>query len=166
MHPSSATSTTSYSDLPTVCIPVICQHLGSSDPKPIVRVRTVNHDFHDHSVHAVAQSVLRHLEAITYRTIESPAERLRIVQHYLGSMTDKSYLPDAARRQILLELCRIVNSLASQQFNSGWRAMVAQFNSESDEMRTQLQPAMDRCGARVELYGNGGVNFAFKSPAW
>ena len=81
-------------------------------------------------------------------------------------MTNKRYLPELTRLPILLELCRIVNTLPNQAFNTGWRAMVAQFNSESAEMRTHLQPAMDRCGARVELYGDGSVEFAFKGPAW
>lgn len=81
-------------------------------------------------------------------------------------MTNKHYLPEPARLPILLELCRIVSSLTNKEFNAGWRALVAQFNAESDVMRSQLQPAMDRCGGNVELYGDGGVDFAFKTPAW
>lgn len=166
MNSSAITSAASYSDLPTLCIPVICRQLGQSGPQPILRVRTVNQDFHDHSAHALADSILRHLKTVNFRTTESPAERLRIVGQNLTSMTNKHYLPEPARLPILLELCRIVSSLTNKEFNAGWRALVAQFNAESDVMRSQLQPAMDRCGGNVELYGDGGVDFAFKTPAW
>ena len=166
MHPTTSTPAVSFSDLPTLCIPIICRQLGLSGPAPIVRVRTVNQDFHDHSGHALAESILRRLKAVDYRTVESPEERLRIFQHYMQSMTNKNYLPEQARRPILSELCRIVTSLANKQFHSAWCDMVAQFNSESAELRAQLQPDMDRNGAKVDLYDDGGVEFTFKTPAW
>ena len=166
MHPATTTHAARFSDLPTLCIPIMCRQLGLSGPAPIVRVRTVNQDFHEHSGHALAESIFGRLKAVNYRTIESPVERLRIFQQYLQSMTKKNYLPEPARLPILRELCRIVNSLANKEFNSAWRDMVAQFHSESDEMRAQLQADMDACGGRCELYGDGGVAFTFKTPAW
>jgi hypothetical protein len=144
----------------------MCRQLGLSGPAPIVRVRTVNQDFHDHSGQPLAESILRRLKAVNYRTVESPVERLRIFRHYLQSMTNKNYLPEHARRPILSELCRVVTSLANNEFHSAWRDMVAQFNSESDELRGQLQADMDRNAAKVELYGDGDVAFTFKTPAW
>lgn len=166
MHPTTSRPAVSFSDLPTLCIPIICRQLGLPGPAPIVRIRTVNQDFHDHSGHALAESILQRLKAVDYRTVVSSEERLRIFQHYLQSMTNKNYLPDHARRPILSELCRIVTSLGSTDFNSAWRDMVAQFNSESVELRLHLQAPMDRNAGKVELYGDGSVAFTFKTPAW
>lgn len=166
MHASSATSTTSYSDLPTLCIPTICQQLGSSGPAPIVRVRTVNQDFHDHSRSALAGAILQQLKAVHYQSIPSSTERLRQFRHYLRTTAKKEYLPAHLRHGIFVELCRIVSSLANSDFHSGWRDMVAAFNSESGEMRAQLQAAMDQSAGRVQMYGDGGVAFTFKTPAW
>jgi len=166
MLPVTTTPVAIFPDLPTLCIPIICRQLGLSGPAPIVRVRTVNQDFHDHSGQPLAESILRRLNAVNYTTVESAVERLRIFQHYLQSMKNKNYFPEHARRAILSELCRVVNSLGNAAFHSAWREMVAQFNSESDQMRAQLQAVMDRNAGRVELYGNGGVEFTFKTPAW
>ncbi|MBL4953128.1 hypothetical protein JK635_13010 [Neobacillus sp. YIM B02564] len=73
-------------------------------------------------------------------------------------------LPDRLREAILKELCRIVNTLANQYFHKGWRDMVAQFNAESEEMRTALRPDMNTAWGRVELYGDGGTPFSFDQP--
>ncbi len=42
--------------------------------------------------------------------------------------------------------------------------MVAQFNAESEEMRTALKPDMNKAWGRVELYGDGGTAFDFDNP--
>lgn len=166
MHPVSTTAAVSYSDLPTLCIPIICRQLGRSGPAPIVRVRTVSQDFHEHSGHALAESIFQRLKAVDHHTVEEGGERLRIFQHYLQSMTNQVYLPDHARLPILKELCRIVSSLGNTNFNSAWRDMVAQFNSESVELQVHLQDAMDRNAGKVDLYGNDNVAFIFKKPIW
>lgn len=164
MQPTNTTRSVSYSDLPTLCIPVICTQLGGS--KPIVRIRTVNQDFHAHTRIPLAESILQELKAINYLTSKEPAERLRQFRHYLGAVREKNYLPERFRLLILCELCRIVNTLPNEHFISAWRDMVAQFNTESEEMRAQLQAAMDANAGRCELYGDGGVAFVFKKPAW
>ena len=166
MHPFNTAPAFSYSDLPVLCIPVICRQLGQAGPAPVVRIRTVNHDFHDHSRTALAEAIHEQLKQVTSTRFEKPETRLDLFRRPLRALKDKDYLPAHFRQAVFSELCRIVNTLPNQFFHSGWRELVGQFNSESEAMRNALQADMDKCAARVELYGDGGVNFNFKSPAW
>jgi hypothetical protein len=166
MLPAATSSSASFSDIPVLCIPVICRQLGKSGSRPIVRIRTVNYDFYTESRIPLAESIHEELKAINHHSVPEPAARLGRFRHFLNAVKNKDYLPERLRLPILRQLSRIVITLANKEFHSAWRDMVDQFNSESEEVRSQLQADMDKNAGKCELYGDGGVAFTFKTPAW
>lgn len=167
MQPTTNLGSTSYSDLPIVATSRICEHLAETGPAPLVRVRSVNQDFFQESRIPLAKSVIRELNAVTYRNMPNQEDRLRVFKKYLHYVKSTNALPDKLREAILKELCGIVTSLSNQFFHAGWRDMVAQFKVESDAMRAALRPDMNKASGRVELYGDGGTSFAFdKRSHW
>lgn len=166
MQPATSQAAVNHSNLPDLCIPIICRHLGQGGATPIVRVRAVNHAFHDQSRKALAEAIHEELTQVDHIRVQDAETRLALFRRSLRLLDAKEYLPQHSRLPLLQQLCRIVNTLPGQLFTAAWTAMVARFNAESDTLRSQLQPAMDKCAGRVELYGDGGARFTFKTPAW
>jgi hypothetical protein len=164
MQPTTNIGSTSYSDLPIVCTSRICEHVAASGSAPIVRVRSVNQDFFQESRIPLAKAVITELKAVIWENFPNEEARLHAFKQYLGYVKSTDGLPDKFRCAVLKELCRIVNTLPNQYFHNGWRDMVAQFNAESEEMRTALRPDMNKAWGRVELYGDGGTPFPFDKP--
>jgi hypothetical protein len=129
-----------------------------------VRVRSVNQDFFQESRIPLAESVMKELKAVDHKNFPDEGARLGAFKKYLNYVKSTNGLPDKLREAILKELCRIVNTLPNQFFHAGWRDMVAQFNVESEEMRTALRADMNKAWSRVELYGDGGTPFHFDKP--
>jgi hypothetical protein len=164
MQPTTNLGSTSYSDLPIVCTNGICTHLAATGSVPLVRVRSVNQDFFQESRLPLAEAVIKELKEVNSKNFPDEAARLRAFKKYLGYVKSTNRLPDKLREAILKELCRIVNTLPNRFFHAGWRDMVAQFNAESEVMRTALKPDMNKACGRVELYGDGGTPFHFDKP--
>jgi hypothetical protein len=133
-------------------------------PRSLVRVRSVNQDFLQESRIPLAESVLKELKAVNHTNLPKEEDRLGAFKKYLHYVKSTNGLPDRLRHAVLKELCRIVDTLPSDSFHAGWRDMVAQFNAESDAMRTALKPDMNKAWSRVELYGDGGTPFHFDKP--
>lgn len=166
MQPTTNIGSTSYSDLPIVCTNTICTHLAATGSAPLVRLRSVNQDFFQESRIPLAKAVIKELKEVNFKNFPDGAARLRVFKKYLGYVKSTNGLPDKLREAILKELCRIVNTLPNTFFHTGWRNMVAQFNAESEEMRTALKPDMNKAWGRVELYGDGGTAFDFDKPLY
>lgn len=162
MQPTTNIGSTSYSNLPIVCTSRICKHLAATGPAPLVRVRSVNQDFFQESRIPMAKAVIKELKAVIWNNFPDEEARLGAFKKYLNYLKSANGLPGQLREAILKELCRIVNTLPSTFFHAGWRDMVAQFNAESEEMRTALKPDMNKAWGRVELYGDGGTSFHFE----
>nr|WP_217345453.1 hypothetical protein [Noviherbaspirillum sp. L7-7A]MBV0879736.1 hypothetical protein [Noviherbaspirillum sp. L7-7A] len=112
----------------------------------------------------VAEALLEVLKAADYKKFPKEEDRLLSFRRGLHCVKTATGLPDQLREAILKELCRIVNTLPNTFFHAGWRDMVAQFNAESEVMRTALKPDMNKAWERVELYGDGGTPFHFDKP--
>ena len=165
MQPTRDIGSTSYSDLPIVCTSRICEHVAASGSAPIVRVRSVNQDFFQESRIPLAKAVITELKAVIWQNFPDEAARLRAFKQYLGYVKRTDALPYKLRYAVLKELSRIVDTLPNDHLRDAWRNMVAQFNAEPDAMRLALRVDMNKLKNRLELYGDGGIKFEFKTVA-